>query len=416
MSQVQGKTHITQVGRVMVPCPIRRAIAFYVEKLGFELRADIPFGDGDRWVEVGPAGGEAALALVIPREGNAPGVMTNVALESSDIDADHASLRDGGVDVDDEVMRMGDPSRRCSSSATRTRTRCCWFRTRLSSRLHGCGSGAVIRTCVRVTAATILHADLDAFFASVAQRDDPRLRGEPVIVGGGVVLAASYEARAFGVRSAMGGRNGASLPARDRRLARLGRLRRASRAVVAIFEDTAPFVERISIDEAFLDVRGLERISGTPPRIAATLRRRVREEVGLPISVGVARTKEPRQMASAQAKPDGMLVVDPGASARSSTRCRSSACGASARRTAAKLHARGLTHIGQLCWRSASRASSPFSAARRAATSTPMAAARDPRPVRHGRGRGSFGAQSALGRRVMTPTRSTRSPWRSWSG
>ena len=110
MSQVQGKTHITQVGRVMVPVSDQdKAIAFYVEKLGFELRADVPFGDGDRWVEVGPAGGEAALALVIPREGNSPGVMTNVALESSDIDADYASLRDAGVDVDEEVMRMGDP-------------------------------------------------------------------------------------------------------------------------------------------------------------------------------------------------------------------------------------------------------------------------------------------------------------------
>jgi len=110
MSQVQGSTRITQVGRVMVPVSDQdRAIDFYGVKLGFELRADIQYGDGDRWVEVAPPGGETAIALVLPREGNPVGVMTNVALESSDIDADHASLRDAGVDVDEEVMRMGGP-------------------------------------------------------------------------------------------------------------------------------------------------------------------------------------------------------------------------------------------------------------------------------------------------------------------
>lgn len=110
MSQVSSSTRITQVGRVMVPVSDQdRAIEFYVEKLGFEKRSDVPFGDGDRWVEVGPAGGEAALALVTPREGNPVGVMTNIALVSEDIDADHASLRERGVDVDDEVMRFGDP-------------------------------------------------------------------------------------------------------------------------------------------------------------------------------------------------------------------------------------------------------------------------------------------------------------------
>ena len=110
MSQVQGRTHITQVGRVMVPVSDQdRAIAFYVEKLGFELRADVPFGDGDRWVEVAPEGAEAAVALVLPREGNPVGVMTNIALVTSDVDADHASLRGSGVDVDEEVMRVGDP-------------------------------------------------------------------------------------------------------------------------------------------------------------------------------------------------------------------------------------------------------------------------------------------------------------------
>src|SRR5438067_8480031 len=161
-------------------------------------------------------------------------------------------------------------------------------------------------------AATILHADIDAFYASVEQRDDPRLRGRPVIVGGGVVLAASYEAQAFGVRTAMGG-------AQARRLCpqaavvqpRMTAYSEASKAVYEVFEQTAPLVEGLSIDEAFLDVRGLERISGTPERIAARLRRQVRERVGLPITVGIARTKFLAKVASGVAKPDGLLVVEP---------------------------------------------------------------------------------------------------------
>jgi DNA polymerase IV len=160
--------------------------------------------------------------------------------------------------------------------------------------------------------ATILHADLDSFFASVEQRDDPRLRGRPVIVGGGVVLAASYEAKAFGIRTAMGGR-------RARRLCpeaivvppRMDAYSEASKAVFRVFEDTTPLVEGLSIDEAFLDVRGLERLSGTPVEIAAKLRRDVRERVGLPITVGVARTKFLAKVASGVAKPDGLLVVPP---------------------------------------------------------------------------------------------------------
>src|SRR5881397_727644 len=160
--------------------------------------------------------------------------------------------------------------------------------------------------------ATILHADLDAFFASVEQRDDPSLRGRPVIVGGGVVLAASYEAKAYGVRTAMGG-------AQARRLCpqaivvppRMSAYSEASKAVYRVFEHTSPLVEGLSIDEAFLDVRGLERISGTPAEIAARLRFEVRERVGLPITVGVARTKFLAKVASAVAKPDGLLVVPP---------------------------------------------------------------------------------------------------------
>jgi DNA polymerase IV len=159
---------------------------------------------------------------------------------------------------------------------------------------------------------SILHADLDSFFASVEQRDEPRLLGKPVIVGPGVVLAASYEAKAFGVRTAMGQR-------RARRLcpqaivvpARFQAYSEASKAVFRVFEDTAPVVEALSIDEAFLDVRGMERSVGTPLEIARTLRRRVRDEVGLPITVGVARTKFLAKVASGVAKPDGLLVVPP---------------------------------------------------------------------------------------------------------
>jgi DNA polymerase IV len=161
--------------------------------------------------------------------------------------------------------------------------------------------------------ATILHADADAFYASVEQRDDPRLRGRPVIVGAGVVLAASYEAKAYGIRTAMSGR-------RARRLCpqaivvdpRMSAYTEASKAMYQVFEDTSPLVEGLSIDEAFLDVRGLERISGTPAEIAVRLRRDVAERVGLPVTVGVARTKFLAKVASGVAKPDGLLVVPPG--------------------------------------------------------------------------------------------------------
>jgi DNA polymerase-4 len=137
--------------------------------------------------------------------------------------------------------------------------------------------------------ATILHADLDAFYASVEQRDDPRLRGLPVIVGSGVVLAASYEARAFGVRGAMGGGMARRLcPQAIVVQPRISAYSEASKAVFEVFNDTTPLVEGLSIDEAFLDVGGLKRISGTPTEIAIRLRRRVLQEVGLPITVGIA--------------------------------------------------------------------------------------------------------------------------------
>ena len=160
--------------------------------------------------------------------------------------------------------------------------------------------------------ATILHADLDAFYASVEQRDNPALRGKPVIVGSGVVLAAATRRRRCGVKTAMGGRRALRLcPDAIVVPPRMEAYTEASRAVFEVFDDTSPQVEALSIDEAFLDARGMERIAGTPEQIARRLRREVRERVGLPITVGVARTKFLAKVASAQAKPDGLLVVPP---------------------------------------------------------------------------------------------------------
>jgi DNA polymerase-4 len=160
--------------------------------------------------------------------------------------------------------------------------------------------------------ATILHADLDAFFAAVEQRDDPRLRGRPVIVGSWVVLAASYEAKARGVRTAMSvGRARRLCPGAIVVEPRMAAYSEASKEVYRVFEDTTPRVEGLSIDEAFLDARGVRRLTGPPPAVAALLRHEVRERVGLPITVGVARTKFLAKVASGVAKPDGLLVVPP---------------------------------------------------------------------------------------------------------
>lgn len=163
-----------------------------------------------------------------------------------------------------------------------------------------------------MSGASILHADLDSFYASVEQRDDPTLRNRPVIVGGGVVLAASYEAKAYGVRTAMGGREARRLcPHAIVVPPRMAAYSQASRAVFEVFHDTTPLVEPLSVDEAFLEVSGLARISGTPVQIGAQLRSAVRERVGLPITVGIARTKFLAKVASQEAKPDGLLLVPP---------------------------------------------------------------------------------------------------------
>jgi DNA polymerase IV len=250
-----------------------------------------------------------------------------------------------------------------------------------------------------VSEATILHADVDAFFAAVEQRDDPRLRGRPVIVGGGVVLAPSYEAKAYGVRTAMG-------LARARRLCpeaivvapRFSAYVDASKAVYRVFEDTTPLVEGLSIDEAFLDVRGLERLSGTPPEIARRLRRDVRERVGLPITVGVARTKFLAKVASGVAKPNGLLVVPPDGELAFLHPLPVERLWGVGPATARKLHARGLTTVGQVARLSEASLVSLLGRASGRHLHA-LAHNRDPRPVQVGRRRRSIGAQRALGRR-----------------
>jgi DNA polymerase-4 len=249
-----------------------------------------------------------------------------------------------------------------------------------------------------VAEATILHADLDAFYASVEQRDDPRLRGRPVIVGAGVVLAASYEAKAHGIETAMGGRRARRLcPGAVVVSPRFSAYSEASKAVYAVFEDMTPSVEGLSIDEAFLDVRGMKRIAGTPAQIAARLRRRVRDEVGLPITVGVARTKFLAKVASGVAKPDGLLVVPPEGELDFLHPLPVERLWGVGPATAAKLHRLGITTVGEVAQlaeaalvRMLGRASGRHLHA--------LAHNRDPRPVRPGRRRRSIGSQRALGR------------------
>src|ERR671930_207135 len=168
--------------------------------------------------------------------------------------------------------------------------------------------------CRMETTATILHADLDAFYASVEQLLDPSLCGKPIAVGGGVVLAASYEAKAFGVHGGMAGRRALELcPQLIFVGGHFDEYQRLGDAAIAVLGDFTPLVERISIDEAFADVAGCTHLFGPPAEIAARIRGRVRGELGLPISVGVARTKHLAKIASQVAKPDGLVVVDPAA-------------------------------------------------------------------------------------------------------
>jgi DNA polymerase-4 len=247
--------------------------------------------------------------------------------------------------------------------------------------------------------AAILHADLDAFYASVEQRDDPRLRGRPVIVGAGVVLAASYEAKARGVRTAMGGAQALRLcPDAVVVEARFSAYSEASKAVFAVFEQVAPVVEALSIDEAFLDVRGLGHISGSPPQIAARLRRDVLKQVGLPITVGVARTKFLAKVASGVAKPDGLLVVPPDGELEFLHPLPVERLWGVGRVTAEKLHARGITTVGQVAELEETALVELLGRASGRKLHA-LAHNRDPRPVQVRRRRRSIGSQHALGRR-----------------
>ncbi|MEV4689235.1 DNA polymerase IV [Microbacterium sp. LWH3-1.2] len=251
--------------------------------------------------------------------------------------------------------------------------------------------------------ATVLHADLDAFYASVEQRDAPALRGRPVVVGGGVVLAASYEAKARGVRTAMGGRQARDLcPDAVIVPPRMEAYSAASKAVFAIFRDTTPLVEGLSIDEAFLEVGGLRRIAGTPEQVAVRLRERVRAEVGLPISVGIARTKFLAKVASAVSKPDGLLLVEPGREEEFLLPLPVERLWGVGAVTAEKLHGLGIHTVGQLAELEAATAERLLGRAAGAHLHA-LARLRDPRPVDTTRRRGSIGSQRALGNRPRTP-------------
>ena len=245
--------------------------------------------------------------------------------------------------------------------------------------------------------ATILHADLDSFYASVEQRDRPELRGRPVIVGGGVVLAASYEAKAFGIRTPMGGRQARELcPQAIVVSPRMDAYLEASKAVFAVFEDTTPLVEGISVDEAFLDVGGLRRVSGTPTEIAVALRSRVRDEVGLPISVGVARTKFLAKVASAVAKPDGLLVVPPDEELAFLHPLPVQRLWGVGPKTTAKLHERGIFHVGEVAALDESQLTSMLGPAAGHQIHA-LSHNRDPRRVSVGVRRRSIGSQHAIG-------------------
>ena len=255
-----------------------------------------------------------------------------------------------------------------------------------------------------VQEATILHADLDSFYASVEQRDDRRLRGRPVIVGGGVVLAASYEAKAFGVRTAMGGRTARRLcPHAVVVPPRMAAYSEASKDVYRVFDDTTPLVEGLSIDEAFLDVRGMRRLAGGPAEIAVRLRREVRRRVGLPITVGIARTKFLAKVASGVAKPDGLLFVPPERELTFLHALPIERLWGVGDVTAARLHELGVSTVGQVAAMSEAALVSILGRATGRQLHA-LAHNRDPRRVAPRRRRRSIGAQCALGRRRRSPS------------
>jgi DNA polymerase-4 len=245
--------------------------------------------------------------------------------------------------------------------------------------------------------ASILHADLDSFFASVEQRDRPELRGKPVLVGGWVVLAASYEAKARGVRTPMGvGLARRLCPGAIVVEPRMSAYSEASKDVYRVFDDMTPIVEGLSIDEAFLDVHSLRR-TASPLEIATRLRAEVRERVGLPITVGIARTKFLAKVASAVAKPDGLLLVPPNRELAFLHPLPVERLWGVGPVTARRLHDLGVMTVGQVAGFDENALVSLLG---RAAGRHLYSLARndDPRPVRPRRGRGSIGAQRALGR------------------
>ena len=250
--------------------------------------------------------------------------------------------------------------------------------------------------------AAILHADLDAFYASVEQKLDPSLLGKPIAVGGGVVLAASYEARAFGVRSGMPGRRARELcPDIIFTGGHFNEYQRLGDAAIDVLAEYTPEIERISIDEAFADVSGSIELFGAPIEIAKTVRRRVREELGLPISIGVACTKHLAKIASQVAKPDGLVVVDPNTELAFLHNLPVELMWGVGPATKARLAETGITTIGELA------RSSPQSVERLLgrATGRKLAALAwncDPRAIQTHRRAHSAGAQSALGRKPAT--------------
>jgi len=251
-------------------------------------------------------------------------------------------------------------------------------------------------------AATILHADLDAFYASVEQMLDPTLRGKPIAVGGGVVLAASYEAKKFGVRGGMGGRQAKELcPQLIFVSGHFDQYQRLGDAAIRILDDFTPLVERISIDEAFADVAGTEHLFGPPEAIARKVRERVKAEVGLPISVGVARTKHLAKIGSQVAKPDGLVVIDPEHELEFLHQLPVDLMWGVGPATKARLAEQGVFTIGQLAQTSVhalQRLLGPVAGDKLAA----LAWNRDPRAIVTNRRAHSAGAQSALGRRPAT--------------
>jgi DNA polymerase-4 len=250
---------------------------------------------------------------------------------------------------------------------------------------------------------TILHADLDAFYASVEQLLNPALRGKPVLVGGGIVVAASYEARAFGVRAPMSTRDALKLCPRAIVVnGTFSEYLDLSEKVMAVLEDATPVVEQISVDEAFLDVSGTTHLLGRPSDIARETRRRVREEVGLPLSIGIASTKFLAKIASARAKPDGLVVVDHGTELSFLHPLPVEALWGVGKVTAARLHRFGIGTIGELADVNP-RALAPVLGQGIAGTLRALSLNQDPRVVQGGRRAGSVGSQQALGRGLTNP-------------